>query len=384
MRKAELNGIARDAERSEVGLVDGASQLGFPAAAIRKQLKKLLSSPLFSKSDRYPAFLRYVVDSVIRNPTDKLKEQTVGIEVFGKTPGYDTSRDHIVRSTAVEIRKRLKEYYRQPDYHDDIVIDLPIGSYTPRIYHRKDLTFGYVIPPASGELEITVSKRFWNPIWRPDNSVIVCIAPLSRPDTTDPAINDESIVGMHFNDRHRVALADAISMSRVVAFIASHGGHPEMRGSDQLTFSDFQQHSVTLIGALNNKWACNLTNSLRYTFGFDEAAGKAFIRDEESLGQRIGEVTFSDRAMDLKEDFAIVTRLNDPSIGKPVLALGGITILGTSAAVEFATNPKAMSVLKELAPDGWAEMNLQLLLNTRIVEGRAGPARLSAWTFWRG
>ncbi len=197
---------------------------------------------------------RNSVDSILRDPMDKLKEQTVGIEVFGKTPGYDTSRDHIVRSTAVEIRKRLREYYRQPDNQDDIVIDLPIGSYTPRIYHREDLTFGYVIPRASGEPKVTVSTRFWNPVWRPDNSVIVCIAPLLLPDVTELAVSHESILDMHVNDRHRVALADAISMSRVVAFIASHGGMPEMRGTDQLTFSDFQQHSVTLIGALNNKW----------------------------------------------------------------------------------------------------------------------------------
>lgn len=374
----------RKAELGEIGFVERSSDLSFEPSAIRNQLTKLLSSTLFSRSDRYPAFLAYVVDSMLRDPTDKLKEQTVGIEVFGKTPGYDTSRDHIVRSTAVEIRKRLREYYRQPDNQDDIVIDLPIGSYTPRIYHRKDLTFGYVIPPASEEPESATFKRFWNPVWRPDNSVIVCIAPLLRPDVTELAVSDESILGMHVNDRHRVALADAISMSRVVAFIASHGGLPEMRGTDQLTFSDFQQHSVTLIGALNNKWARNLTDSLRYTFGFDAAAESGYIRDEESPQQRIGEVIFSDRAIDLKEDFAIVTRLNDPSIGKPVLALGGITVLGTSAAVNFATSPQALSILEEVAPNGWTEMNLQLVLNTRTIEGRAGPARLVASTFWRG
>jgi hypothetical protein len=185
------------------------------------------------------------------------------------------------------------------------------------------------------------------------------------------------------NDTYRVALSDAISMSRVVALIASQGGNLEMRGSNQLTFSDFKQHSVTLIGALNNKWARKLTNSLRYTFDGDELAMSAYIRDDARPHERIGEVIFTKRATDLNEDFAIVTRLNDPSIGKPVLALGGITIHGTSAAVEFATNPQALSILEEVAPNGWAEMNLQLLLNTRIVEGRPGPAQLVASTFWR-
>jgi hypothetical protein len=384
MRKAEHHKIAKDAETRKIKPFDGTSQSGLPAVAVNRQLVKLLSSPLFSRSDRYPAFLKYVVNSVMRNPTDRLKEQTVGIEVFRKTPGYDTSRDHIVRSTAVEIRKRLKEYYRQSDNPDEIVIDLPVGSYTPRLYYRKDLTFGHLLPLSPGGSDVTASWRFWNPTCRSDNSVIVCIAPLVRSDVTSLPTDDESILGMHMNDRHRVALADAISMSSVVAFIASQGGRPAMRGSDQLTFSDFHQHSVMLIGALNNKWARKLTNSLRYTFEFDEGDLSGYIRDEASLDERIGEVVFADRVIDLKEDFAIVTRLNDPSIGKPVLAVGGITILGTSAAVEFATNPEALSILEEIAPDDWAEMNLQLLLNTRIEEGRAGPARLVASTFWRG
>src|SRR6478672_10683552 len=79
-----------------------------PAGIVRDQLARLLASPLFNRSDRYPAFLTYVVESVLRDPAQRIKEQEVGIEVFGRSPGYDTDRDHIVRSTAVEIRKRLR------------------------------------------------------------------------------------------------------------------------------------------------------------------------------------------------------------------------------------------------------------------------------------
>ena len=110
-----------------------------PAGIVRDQLARLLASPLFNRSDRYPAFLTYVVESVLRDPAQRIKEQEVGIEVFGRSPGYDTDRDHIVRSTAVEIRKRLRQYYAQPEHRQELVIDLPVGSYTPHLLKHDRL-----------------------------------------------------------------------------------------------------------------------------------------------------------------------------------------------------------------------------------------------------
>src|SRR5512146_2465895 len=107
--------------------------------AARAQLALILASPLFNRSDRYPAFLNYVVESVLRNPAQRIKEQTVGIEVFGRAAGYDTDRDHIVRSTAVEIRKRLRQYYAQPEHSLELIIDLPVGSYTPHFLKKDQL-----------------------------------------------------------------------------------------------------------------------------------------------------------------------------------------------------------------------------------------------------
>ena len=45
-----------------------------------------------------------------------MKERTLGVEVFGRPPDYDTNADPVVRVTAAEIRKKIAQFYheRQP------------------------------------------------------------------------------------------------------------------------------------------------------------------------------------------------------------------------------------------------------------------------------
>jgi hypothetical protein len=99
--------------------------------AILEQLDLLLAHPLFSQSKRYPALLQFVVEQALLGNSDQVKERSIGIEVFGRPPGYDANSDPIVRITAGEVRKRLAQYYYDPANSDQIRIELPTGSYIP-------------------------------------------------------------------------------------------------------------------------------------------------------------------------------------------------------------------------------------------------------------
>lgn len=100
-------------------------------AAVRTQLDLLLAHPLFFQSKRYPALLRFVVEQTIEGNADQVKERSIGMEVFGRPPGYDANADPVVRVTAGEIRKRLAQYYYDPAHGDELRIELPTGSYVP-------------------------------------------------------------------------------------------------------------------------------------------------------------------------------------------------------------------------------------------------------------
>ena len=101
-------------------------------AAIQAQLERILANPLFKNSKRYPTLLRYVVERTLDGHPGELKERTLGIEVFGREPDYDTNLDPVVRTTAAEIRKRLAQYYQEPNHETEPRIDLPLGSYAAR------------------------------------------------------------------------------------------------------------------------------------------------------------------------------------------------------------------------------------------------------------
>src|SRR5665213_3111835 len=117
--------------RSEVSVVPASTEPGVSSAAVREQLDRILASPLFKNSKRYPSLLRYVVEQVLDGHGSELKERTLGIEVFGRVPDYDTNIDPVVRISAAEIRKRIAQYYHDSGHVDEIRIDIPLGSYVP-------------------------------------------------------------------------------------------------------------------------------------------------------------------------------------------------------------------------------------------------------------
>src|ERR1700721_1629067 len=67
------------------------------ANMIREQLDLLVRDEVFRSSKRSVAFLKYVVEMTLNGSADQIKERTIGVEVFGSDPSYDTNLDHIVR-----------------------------------------------------------------------------------------------------------------------------------------------------------------------------------------------------------------------------------------------------------------------------------------------
>ncbi len=106
--------------------------------AILRELEVVLASPHFCNSKRYPALLRYIVESTLTGKFDQLKERTLGVEVFDRPPTYDTNTDTVVRYTAGEIRKRLLLYYSEHNSSAGIRISIPAGSYVAEFLHGHD------------------------------------------------------------------------------------------------------------------------------------------------------------------------------------------------------------------------------------------------------
>jgi hypothetical protein len=82
--------------------------------------------------------LRYIVEETLEGRGPNLKERTLGVEVFGRAPDYDTASDPIVRVTVAEIRKRIAQYYHEEAHTSELRIELTPGSYLPEFLHPRE------------------------------------------------------------------------------------------------------------------------------------------------------------------------------------------------------------------------------------------------------
>jgi Tol biopolymer transport system component len=109
-------------------------------AAIRSQLTKILSSPVFVNSPRMIRFLRYVVETTLEGNGGRIKEYVIALEVFEKSETYDPQADSTVRSEASKLRARLGRYYETEGRLDPVVISIPKGSYLAAFEDRRNGT----------------------------------------------------------------------------------------------------------------------------------------------------------------------------------------------------------------------------------------------------
>ena len=79
------------------------------------------------------SLLRYIVEETLAGRGNELKEYTLGVAVLGRGSQFDPRLDSIVRVQASKLRARLAAYYKVPELNDSILIELPRGSYEPRI-----------------------------------------------------------------------------------------------------------------------------------------------------------------------------------------------------------------------------------------------------------
>src|ERR1035437_2824701 len=102
--------------------------------AALEQTERIIASSHFRNSKRCILMLRYIVVHALEGEIDSLKERIIGKEAFERPADYDTSSDPVVRITASEIRKRIALYYRDTGHEQELLIELPVGSYLPEFH----------------------------------------------------------------------------------------------------------------------------------------------------------------------------------------------------------------------------------------------------------
>jgi|GEM_PF-2530709 len=99
---------------------------------VENEVTCIIESPEFRKSKRSQQFLHHIVECALRGDVERLKESVIGLDLFGRTPGYNTGGDATVRVRACDVRRRLLAYYQRLGTRARVQIELFPGSYMPR------------------------------------------------------------------------------------------------------------------------------------------------------------------------------------------------------------------------------------------------------------
>ncbi len=410
------------------------------AEMIRAQLELLIRDEAFRSSKRSVAFLRYVVEMTLNGSADQIKERTIGVEVFGRDPSYDTNLDHIVRTAATELRKRLASYYVDEKHRSELRMGLIPGSYVPRFTlpgqtrhveteieaeqpestfetHAAHIQIGPV--PVGGlkkhaprwkrrlvgAFAIVIAAAvslagyawlhranpedvFWKPVLDTPGSVLLVVGdhPNGPPTVPDVSANGSPVTPVPSSDSSEtVPFADTVTIAKVVGALQARNKQVLIRRGSESSFSDLRNGAVVLIGAFNNEWSLRLTRQLRFSLAMDPEQHLIYIRDAKNPASRSWSWATNQPRVPLTganspklEDFALISRIRDSETGHVVVVIGGLYTYGTETAGEFLTDP---GLLQAIAGDERVSgngQNLQIVLGTTVTDGTPGPPKVLA------
>ncbi|GIU77133.1 MAG: hypothetical protein KatS3mg005_0371 [Bryobacteraceae bacterium] len=393
-----------------------------PADEIRAELARILESAAFRTSKRCQEFLTFVVQHTLEGKTDRLKERSIGVELFGRDASYDTHEDPIVRVKANEVRKRLAMYYKEEGAAAPFRIELPPGGYVAAILPLETQPAPAAVPgrhlpaglfsmktvaSAAAVLIATAAlsfwflrgfslagevERFWAPVLRHPKPISIVLGesnlyqlsrrvqdrflqkhpeyltnlmPYHLVPTPDLDIRAEDVIPV---PNLNVSAADAIAIAQLAVLFHEHRRPYRLVFGATLTQPDSLENiPAVLIGAFSNAANIQITRDLRFSYRRETTpAGAAWLIADRETGKTWRLVgVFPKQNTDT--DYALVTRLIAADGGRAIIAFGGITQFGTQAAVESITNPAVLKELNFHLGRDWHRANLQFILETRVA-----------------
>jgi hypothetical protein len=377
--------------------------------------------------------LTYTVEQTLLGNASELKERTIGIEAFGREPVYDVNLDPVVRTAAAEVRKRLSQYYYNPDHAGELVIELPIGSYVPTFREPAASHMGIAAEPLVTEQEELLPKdsvfqslteakaeqahsrlmtrrwipiaiallvagligfsvgrvrlqsrtagagepsnmsRFWQPITATSSRVTYCLgAPTDAVDLQNgpyPASEGGSL-----------NTYDVITLARSLVPLVPKNGQFRVLSASDTGFAQLREGPFVLIGAFDNPWTMRITQDLPMGFEYDNHVRE--VVDRKSTPKKTWTLQWQVPGKSLARDYAIVARLHDTVTGEPVIILAGILGEGTEAASEVVSNPAYLDAMLQKAPKNWDQLNLEAVIEAKVIDGHPGPPTVIAVEAW--
>lgn len=377
-----------------------------------KVVHRILQSRYFVSSARLRDFLVHVTVSALMGATDEVTEQQIGIQVFQRRPGFNTSEDSIVRSQARLLRMKLSAYFASEGASEKIRIEIPKGSYMPEFSERaenRDIpsvngnalawAAGGMGPnggPMHGPLLLTrwqgtnhsdepspvgvdssfSAKKanglspldiFWGPMFTgPRPMVIYSNEPFagSYEEGFRYARTNGHQASSNPTFDHFTGVGEVQSVFYITRLFERSGVDFALKRSSLVPWDDAKQTNLIFIGSIAENPALRV---LPPTEHFHLVPGATAITNETPLP---GEPKAYWRSSHpITRDYAILSLGTGLIPACKALVFAGLTTLGTQAAVEYACNPESVSdLLRKVGSDG-SVRPFEAILEVNITDG---------------
>lgn len=377
------------------------------------------SSP-FRKSPRLRDFLLFVVERSLAGQAHEINESEIGCRVFGRESGYDATEDSIVRTTARQLRQKVREYFEGEGRDEQWTLEIPKGGYAP-VFHRKDKPAG---APGrdrrtvllAGALALLVAAVVWlareNYLLRagrkaPQPPSLLSHLIWSSPHPTKVVLADFGLMLTQVNARRRFTLGEytehgynpaeegaqiwtilrrnpvtgigAIEVAGAALRAAgSRSGDVHLRHARNMVARDYKTGEFFILvgSAVSNPWFTLYEDRLNFRF---DPSQDIYDNGFQNLAPQPGEQPLY--SLTKAESYARLALIPNHLGSGKVLLVAGLSMPAVEAAGEFASNPGRLpDVLKLFGAGGLDALpNFEILLRTSAIDAAPRETRVVAF-----
>jgi hypothetical protein len=404
--------------------VTGASR--DPRDAALNEVERIVQSPVLHSSESLCKLLRYLVQKTLEQPGIPLKEHQIATEVFGRSESFDPRLDSTVRVQTGRLRSKLAEFYAAEGASDDVIIEIPKGSYLVTVNRRepperREEPAGRVEPvaaaaepirPASSEawwrnlsyllagvLVLTLGalayfvirsepaaprsgagalpaplRAFWSPYLQHSEDPLVVFsnaAFVGRPETglryLNPATDSLAKVQDHYT-----GVGEVLAVHELDRVFFDLARPLQVKRGQLLSLDDLKNNDVIFVGSPSeNLVLTEIPGTTEFVFrralSGPRKGDLAIFNTRPRPGEQ--EAYFAPAEPPVTDDYAIIALRNGLNASRWELILAGTTTLGTQAAVEYVTHERSIETLESRIPHWQPGALFEALLHVRVTRG---------------
>lgn len=383
-------------------------------------IERVVASSHFRGSLRLREFLLYIAECALKETPEAASEQQIGVHVFHRPPGYNSSEDSIVRTHARLLRQKLAEFFATEGAAEPTIIEVPKGHYLPifRLRQSEPPPAPFPLPsetPSHPASDVASAGRAsWWSYWKSKplgitfsvllvlilagsslliararskataekSAIEVFWAPFLSGDPPEVIYSNarfvgDSKTGLRYAPAgdaaesepvvdHYTGIGELTSVYELTRLFDAHRAAFVLKRSLLVTWDEAKQRNLVFIGSPAENPSLNALPSLTdFTMvAYPTYAG--FVNNHPRPGEP---QLYSRPEHPLAMDYAVIALMPGVQSGKRTLRFSGLTTLGTQAAVEYAARKDTLAELLKMVSSPTGEVRPFEALLAVTLEG---------------